>query len=310
MKQAIQARAEAMIPGITRLFTNLDTAIARWVFQHALNPFFVQRQGYDWLAEMIHMEGDTWAKRPVEAVTDHFWALIQRACDLYATEETLDWEGRELEMEADWELLMLLQRQHREAARRACSCYEKLEPDRTLESIYGVGKLGAPVFMAALASHDFSTAKAFRGYTGLIPKVNQSGLRSSQGQHLTKAGPRWLKAQLFLAAETARRFDPQLAAVYYRERVEKGRVHTQAVVAVATRLADRIWKVHTTGKPYELRDLEGKAITSEEARQLIRERFPLPEKTKKRHKEGAGLMGQRHPKDPHRRASAPALSVP
>jgi transposase len=310
LKQAIQARAEAMIPGITRLFPNLDTATAQWVFQHGLNPFFVQRQGYTWLAEVIHMEGDTWAKRPVNEVTDRFWALVRAACDLYATEETMDWEGLVLEMEADWELLMILRRQHQEAARRARSCYEKLEPNRTLESIYGVGKLGAPVFMAALASHHFSTAKAFRGYTGLVPKVNQSGIRSSHGQHLTKAGPRWLKAQLYLAAETARRFDPQLAAVYYRERVEKGHVHTQAVVAVATRLADRIWKVFTTGKAYELRDLEGKPITSEEARKLIRERFTLPEKVKNRRKKGAGQIGKRHPKYPHIQASAPMLSVP
>jgi hypothetical protein len=115
---------------------------------------------------------------------------------------------------------------------------------------------------------------------------------------------------LYLAAETARRFDPQLAAVYYRERVEKGHVHTQAVVAVATRLADRIWKVFTTGKAYELRDLEGKPITSEEARKLIQERFTLPEKVKNRRKKGAGQIGKRHPKDPHIRASAPMLSVP
>jgi hypothetical protein len=59
----------------------------------------------------------------------------------------------------------------------------------------------------------------------------------------------------------------------------------------------------------ELRKLEGKPITSEEARKLIQERFTLPEKVKNRRKKGAGQIGKRHPKDPHIRAFAPILSV-
>lgn len=192
------------------------------------------------------------------------------------------------EIQGDWELLTLVRTQHQAAIRAAREAYETLSPERPLESLYGVGRQGAAVFTAALASHTFATADKFRGYTGLIPRVKESGLSLSRGQQITKAGPRWLKAQLYVAAETARRYDPQLAVIYYQERVQKGHGHTQAVVTVATHLADRIWKVYHTGQPYELRDVEGRPVTSAEARALIAERWTVP-KTRRRARQAGGL---------------------
>jgi len=311
VKLALQARAEGMIPGITALFPNLDAAAARWVFQNALNPFYVQQKGRRWLGRGLHKAGGTWAKRSIGEVGTAMWELVGKACALYGTQDGMDWGEMVLEIEADWELLELLQQQHRTAAKRARQLYQELYPDSALETIPGVGKLGAPIFAAALASHDFPSASAFRGYTGMIPTVKQSGLNSFRGQHLTRAGPRWLKNQLYLAAETARRFDPQLAAVYYRERVEKGHVHRQAVVAVATHLANRIWKVFTTQQPYELRDPAGNPLAPQDAREYIAKNLAIPKALKSRKSKGAGHVGAGRPiKGPQLEATAPSTTVP
>lgn len=249
------------------------------------------------------------AKRSVEDVIDALWHLLARAEAFYADPDHLDWEARVAEIQADWEILTVLQTQHQAAVQAARQVYETLDPARTLESIYGVGRQGAPVFTAALAGHPFATAQKFRGYTGLIPRVKESGLTVSHGQQITKAGPRWLKAQLYLAAETARRYDPQLAAIYYRERVHKGHVHTQAVVTVATHLADRIWKVYQTGQRYELRDVDGRPVTGAEARAIIVERWTVP--PTRRHKrsiQGVSDLGSGHPEGSHRTTKTPRLA--
>ncbi len=302
VSQAIQAKAEACVPGISSLFPNLDTRTAAWVYGHALQPFTTHQAGPEALATAVHAAGDTWAKRSLETVVVGLWHLTERAVALYADPDHLDWAARIAEIQADWEILTLLRTQQEAAVKAARAIYATLDPERTLESIYGVGRQGAPIFTAALASHTFATAQKFRGYTGLIPRVKESGLARSHGQAITKAGPRWLKAQLYLAAETARRYDPQLAAIYYRERVDKGHVHTQAVVTVATHLADRIWKVYQTGQRYELRDVDGTPITSTEARARIAEHWAVPRTPRRR---GTSDLGTGHPAGSQRATEAP-----
>ncbi len=50
--------------------------------------------------------------------------------------------------------------------------------------------------------------------------------------------------------------------------VERGRTHTQAVCAVASHLAGRIYAVARAGRDYLWRDLEGSEITKEQARAI------------------------------------------
>jgi hypothetical protein len=94
--------------------------------------------------------------------------------------------------------------------------------------------------------------------------------------------PRLIKKYLFLNADVARRWDPQLAPIYYRQRVDKGHGHTQAVCAVATHLLDRILAVAKEKRPYQLRDVDGRPISRQEARQLILERYTIPPNIRER----------------------------
>ena len=94
---------------------------------------------------------------------------------------------------------------------------------------------------------------------------------------MTKAGPAIMKWALFQAGDIGRRFDPQLASLYYREMVHHGKNHKQAMGAVMSHLAARVIKVLQDGRPYELRDNEGKAISPAEAKKLILLNFQVPE---------------------------------
>ena len=75
-----------------------------------------------------------------------------------------------------------------------------------------------------------------------------------------------LRWALYLAADAARQCDPALAELYRRLMVERGRTHTQAVCAVASHLAGRIYAVARADRDYVWRDLEGNEITKEQAR--------------------------------------------
>ena len=110
----------------------------------------------------------------------------------------------------------------------------------------------------------------------MFPTKSSSGGQDRPGQRLTKSGNDRLKRALYLAADTARKIDPELAAVYWRLMVKKGHHHKQALCAVATRLVNRIYRVRKTGQPYVLRDLTGTPITVPEGKHIVANLFTVP----------------------------------
>ncbi|HLB62483.1 MAG TPA: IS110 family transposase [Actinomycetota bacterium] len=121
----------------------------------------------------------------------------------------------------------------------------------------------------------FPGASKVRSYVGVIPGTNQSGDHESRPR-LTKAGDHTLRHALFMAAETARRLDPQLAAIYHRQVVERGNQHTKAVCAVATAVTTRLVAALREERPYIIRDIDGTVVDPAEARRIITERYTIP----------------------------------
>ena len=126
-----------------------------------------------------------------------------------------------------------------------------------------------------------SAASTTRGFCGLFPTRSESGGQARPGQHLTKSGNNRLKKALYLAADAARRVDPGLAEVYWRLMVRKGHHHKQALCAVATRLVNRIHAVLKSGRPYVLRDTDGRPIDLSEGRRIVAERFSVPDEIRR-----------------------------
>jgi hypothetical protein len=131
-----------------------------------------------------------------------------------------------------------------------------------------VGRIGDP--------HRFTSLAAIRAYSGLVPKVNQSGL-SEHSSGLTKAGDALLRESLWTAADQARKTDPQLAAKYVRL-MNSDRHHDSAICHIATTLLTRIATCWRTGQHYVLRDTDGRVITAEEGRQIVREHHQIDRK--------------------------------
>lgn len=95
------------------------------------------------------------------------------------------------------------------------------------------------------------------------------------GLGITKAGPARAKRALYQAAQAARRYDPQLAAVYFRQMVDYGKTHKQAMGTVMSHLASGIYTDLKEDRPYRLMDMDGRPITIQESRQIIKERYTV-----------------------------------
>jgi transposase len=161
--------------------------------------------------------------------------------------------------------------------------YRRLHPSRNLETIKGVGQDSAAVFFSFIGDPDrFANGRCFRGWSGMVPCSAQSANAESKGLRISKAGPDLIKKYAFLDAEIARRWDPQLAKIYYDQMVHRGKHHTQAVCAVATHLLDRILVILKEDRPYQLRDVGGAPVTGKEARRIIAEKYTVPEDVRRR----------------------------
>jgi transposase len=94
-----------------------------------------------------------------------------------------------------------------------------------LATIPGIGPfLGLALAVEIDDVHRFATPCKLRGYSGLDPRVVQSGAKDSRGP-LTKRGNRWLRYAAVLAAQSAatrRRSDPKLKRSYLSVSFRRG----------------------------------------------------------------------------------------
>lgn len=282
MKLRIRAELEACNPGLARLLA--DTALGpveRALLRGFLDPRVALDAGPDGLSTAIKDAGcDPRAPKASRLVSQWLTAaedaraLYGRRFDFAAAQRQLGilldiLDGYEAPIAAfDAEITTL---------------YRALDPGRVLESVPGVGRLTAACICAvfggpALFIERFADAAAAVSYAGLDPRKSQTGGADREGQHISKAGNRLLRQYLYLAAETARQRDVELAA-FYQRLVSKGKHHSCAVVAVAAKLLRRIYAVMKRAaagdeRGYERRDLDGHAIDAREARARVVALFP------------------------------------
>jgi len=161
------------------------------------------------------------------------------------------------------------------AAREAA--YKAVDPAGLARSLPGVAEVGGPAIVATMGEPGrFARGKAFRSFTGLVPKASETGNTDRKGQPMSKAGSSLLRTTLVRAADTARKQDPQLARIYYLQMVERGKDHLGATCVVAANLAERAWTVMHRGAPYVIRDTDGRPVTVEEAKTIIDQHWTVP----------------------------------
>jgi transposase len=267
-------------PALEAALPSLNTTVALAVLERYFHPARLRALGPRRLAAFIaaNVGGNHPAHGPF---VDE---LVQRLLAAAADSETLfggdgvDFDLLQFEVRQEIEALRC-HRQHLVELDRAIEeLYRELHPVDTLRTLPGIGDTLGPALLGVLhTAARFGAQRRLRGFCGLFPRRNESGGVAHPRQPITQDGNNRVKRNLVLAADVARTVDPELAAVYYRCMVEKGHHHRQALCAVATRLVNRIHAVLREGRPYELRDLDGRPITVADAKELIRTRLQVPD---------------------------------
>jgi len=281
-KIRIGATTDGYLPGVRRAFANPWSSQARAFLKSRLNPFAVIRDGEKALYAFLH-EASSRGKGS-RAESRLVFLACQSVVSLYELSRSVETITEEFFTELQEEVareLRLMETEEAESeslAQRIRGLYRELHPSDSLRTIPGVGEHTAPVFLSAVGDPiRFRSQSAFANWEGVVPGARQSSNSEAKGLRMTKAGPAIMRMGLYQAGDIGRRWDPQLAAVYYREMVHHGKNHKQAMGAVMSHLGARVLAVLKKDRTYELRDLEGKLISKNEAKRLILSRYQVPE---------------------------------
>jgi transposase len=273
-KTRIISILDGYLPGVRLAFSNLWSLQAKAFLSSQLNPLAVVRDGEKALHRFLTLAR---SPRKGDSMESH---MVYLACKGVATIYDLSHSAGTInddfftalqeEIGRELRLMEAEEAESESITQRVKDLYLELHPSDNLSTIPGVGEQTAPVFLAVVGDPArFRSQSAFANFNGVVPDSRQSSQMEAKGLRMTKAGPAIMKWALFQSGQIGRRYDPQLAWLYYREMVHNGKNHKQAMGAVMSHIGARILAVLREDKPYELRDVQGKPITWEDARKLI-----------------------------------------
>ena len=173
-------------------------------------------------------------------------ALKEAAYSSFGTSDTLQAQTFELACLID-------QIQNIQKKREEIDVFTKellTQADTHITTIPGIGIVCAATILGEIGCISrFSSSSKLVAYAGLDSSVYESGeFKGSKGSP-SKRGSRYLRRALYLAADSARKYDPCLSAYYEKKRSE-GRSHRSAVCTVARKLCNIIYAVLKKDVPY------------------------------------------------------------
>jgi transposase len=257
-----------------------------WMITHWYDPWQVQAAG---VAALQQAWQGAFPTRKRRKAIDTEWipcwvARARQMTALYGSPQQVGYEALQADILDNLRLRRIcLDEQQRLSQERIQPFYRQLYPDCLLETIPGVGADSAATYMAFIQDiRRFPTIEQFRQWTGMVPSSKQSGESQSKGLRLTQAGPNLIKATLYLNANVMRQWDVQLAAIYYKQMVDYGKHHTQAVCAAASHLANRIYAILSQQRPFLLRDEHDLPIDKLSARKRVLSVYQVPDEVRQR----------------------------
>jgi transposase len=261
--QRLDALLELLGPSWTAVLGTDPGKAALAVLERYADPHALQRLGRARLARLlIRTSRGAWREDKADALL----AAARESLALWSG-GGLDFAELADDINVEARLVAQLTEEIDQLDDRIATHYAAADPRGIVASAPGVGRILAPMILGRLGDPKrFRDLAAVRSYTGLVPKISQSGT-ADRHDGPTKAGDHVLRYALFLAADHARKTDPTLAARYQRLRAA-GKHHNSALCTLGAVLVTRIAACWRNDETYTLRDLNGNPITDAEGREL------------------------------------------
>lgn len=247
------------------------------VLERWADPRAVKRAGRKRITtRMIHASRGGWR----EDRADRLLAAADESLELWA-HGGIDFAELGEDIAAEVRVINALNAEITNLEERIEVLYAKADPDGIIISAPGVAVTSAAGILGRIGDMNrFDNLSGVRAFTGMVPKVDQSGTFDNPHRGITKKGDPGLRQALFLAADAARKVDPTLAARYHRLITTGGKHHTSALCAVATVLITRIGACWRNGTHYVLRDVDGREISETEGRQICTDLYRIDPQTR------------------------------
>ena len=124
------------------------------------------------------------------------------------------------------------------------------EHSHVIQTIPGIGSVLAAAIIGEVGDiRRFSNARKLVAYAGIDATTRQSGQFTGTRNRMSKRGSPELRRALWLAATSARRFNPEFAHYYDVKRAE-GKHHMVIMGAIARRLVHLIYAVWSQERPF------------------------------------------------------------
>jgi len=294
-KQKIYAYFQLLNPKLMRLFSSdRFTNLAKAFYARYANPFKIKKDGFKKFEAYLNkkcfgMPKEDIIKRMFETSIE----ILNVHQDIISNSETkelpYDMETIQYLINEELDTIKFLEKKETETEKKIKELYDKIDPYKILKGIKGFGgNIIAPAICVFTGSvKRFACIRDYLGYVGLVPKTKQSVKPAKEGLKITKASQKLLKKYYCLAAETTRRYDIEFAHKY-KMLINQGHHHQQAICALGNMLARRVYSLLKQREEaleandllklqniqYELRDLNHKAITDEEALAICKRDYP------------------------------------
>ncbi|HSS10644.1 MAG TPA: IS110 family transposase [Acidimicrobiales bacterium] len=277
-RQRLDAMLDLLGPAYYEVLGTRGTKTSLEVLERYGDPTCLRRLGLNRLSALVHRTSGG------KLSSEYAASLLAAANEAIAL-----WNGGGLDFaELAWDLaseVRIIRQLDTEIDRldeRITVLYNDADPKGLILSAPGVGPVLAGGILGRLGdANRFANLAAIRSFSGMIPGVNQSGNTQTR-PGITKQGDPGLRRDIWFAADLARHQDPQLAAKYHRLIVDRQVHHYSAVCHLATTLLTRIAACWRSGRPYIVRDVDGRPVDRAEARAVIAQRYTIPPEARRR----------------------------
>lgn len=232
---------DAYFPEYASLFSDMFGAASSTLLAKSPLPEEISRMKTPALAKLLSAAS---RGRMGEGKAAQVKAVAKRSVGIKLGQQTAAFEIREY--------LSLIDYLEGKAARAESLIAESLEQiEPLILTVPGVSVATGAQIVAEIGDVSrFKNAASIVKYAGINSGVSQSGQFEAKGSPITKIGSPYLRRSLYLAAEGARRFDPNLKAFYDKKR-DEGKPHRVAVMAVARKLCHIIYAIMRDQVPYD-----------------------------------------------------------
>jgi transposase len=216
-KRRIMTRVLMVYPGFEKVFRNRYCGASLLFVRRYLDPAKARRLGRVRLEMLLCKRA--WGKFDAQRA-DRLWQVIKNAPEL-----DIDYQDLQFSVNEELNLLEAEEKSQQAIRERIAEIYSDVDPDCRLLSVIGLGDFLAAAVTAFIGEpRRWQSADQLVALAGLCPRKKSSAGSDTPNQPLTRHGDPTLRSCLFVAAEVARHYDPELQA-FYRRLMGRGKHH-------------------------------------------------------------------------------------